>query len=560
MAAMVVIYLLIALPNLGSFKVPATVWQPLRKGESLVLDLGREVPVSRIYYYCGINDKRFQQTSFSLDYETKGRFRPLAHFEKNDCNIWKFQDAGVTTSRLRIVADTAGGALNELVVLEKGAQVPLAGMRISALNSAGTEPQHLLDEQSTFEAGPSFINGFYFDEVYHGRTAYEHLQRMEPYENTHPPLGKLFIASGIAVFGMNSFGWRIAGTLFGAALLPVMYLFGRKLFGRSFFAFCAAFLMMVDFMHFTQSRIALIDIFGVFFITAMYYFIHDFYVNSCPMAPIKKSAVPLILGGVCFGLGAASKWIAIYAGAGLALLVALQLFRSFRNYRGELGTHRFFWCYLLPVICVCLFSFLVIPAIIYLLSYLPYLMVEGETHGFMDILRNQLDMFDYHSGLKATHPFSSPWWSWPLDLQPVWFYTASGLLPGRTSTIASFGNPAIWWTGLPAVIAAVIIAARKRERRMAVIFTAFAFQYLPWMFVTRLTFIYHFFSAVPFMILCQVYVIQQAMERWPKARWAVSGYLTVAGLLFIIFYPALSGMEVSTDYIDRLRWLKSWIF
>lgn len=76
MAAMVLVYLLVALHNLGSFKVPATVWQPLRKGESLVLDLGRVVPVSRIYYYCGINDKRFQQPSFSLDYETKAYSAP----------------------------------------------------------------------------------------------------------------------------------------------------------------------------------------------------------------------------------------------------------------------------------------------------------------------------------------------------------------------------------------------------------------------------------------------------------------------------------------------------
>ena len=31
-------------------------------------------------------------------------------------------------------------------------------------------------------------------------------------------------------------------------------------------------------------------------------------------------------------------------------------------------------------------------------------------------------MYDYHNNLRAPHPASSPWWAWPLDLKPVWFY------------------------------------------------------------------------------------------------------------------------------------------
>jgi len=51
---------------------------------------------------------------------------------------------------------------------------------------------------------------------------------MSPYETTHPPLGKIFIALGILVFGMVPFGWRIVGTLFGVAMVPVMYMFGKR--------------------------------------------------------------------------------------------------------------------------------------------------------------------------------------------------------------------------------------------------------------------------------------------------------------------------------------------
>ena len=89
MAAMVLIYLLVALYNLGSFNVPTSVWQPRQAGESAVFELGREIPVARIYYYCGINENSFAGARFSLHYEKDGFFRPLTKIEKNDCNIWR---------------------------------------------------------------------------------------------------------------------------------------------------------------------------------------------------------------------------------------------------------------------------------------------------------------------------------------------------------------------------------------------------------------------------------------------------------------------------------------
>ena len=101
------------------------------------------------------------------------------------------------------------------------------------------------------------------------RTAYEHLHGMAPYENTHPPLGKVFIMLGISIFGMNPFGWRIVGTLFGIAMLPLMFALAKRVTKSSKWAGLATFLFAVDGMHFVQTRIATIDVYGVFFIMAM---------------------------------------------------------------------------------------------------------------------------------------------------------------------------------------------------------------------------------------------------------------------------------------------------
>ena len=86
----------------------------------------------------------------------------------------------------------------------------------------------LFDEQSEVPDTISQLNSMYFDEIYHARTAYEFLHGLPTYENTHPPLGKIFIALGVAIFGMNPFGWRIMGTLFGIACCRLSTCWGKK--------------------------------------------------------------------------------------------------------------------------------------------------------------------------------------------------------------------------------------------------------------------------------------------------------------------------------------------
>ena len=86
-------------------------------------------------------------------------------------------------------------------------------------------------------------------------------------------------------------------------------------------------------------------------------------------------------------------------------------------------------------------------------------MAPGPGHGVSDIPSLMENMYHYHKTLVATHPFQSSWWQWPVMVKPVWFYMGSDVPAGMASTIATFGNPAIWWVGIPAVVFAAGIAA-----------------------------------------------------------------------------------------------------
>lgn len=569
MAFITIIYSIIALINLGSLNVPQTAYKPLNAGESFIVDFQNETDISKLYYYCGLD----KDTKGKLDIQylnDAGQYAPYSSIEKKNIFIWKTIDTpNIKVKKLKFTVVSPGFTINEITFFEKGSQTDIKDFKVTPMNEASSACLNLFDEQDKVDYKHSFMSGMIFDEIYHARTAYEFLHNMEPFEWTHPPLGKLFISVGILLFGMNPFGWRIAGTLFGIAMIPIMYLFGKKIFKDRFYGICTALLMMFDFMHFSLSRIATIDVYGCFFVILMYYFMYDYFSEFSFEKGFKNSLKPLLFCGISFGLGATSKWIGLYAGGGLALLFFMQKYFEYKQYK-IFKTHRnnkiwlkdYIPVYLNKTIIYCFLFFIIIPAVIYILSYIPYMNAAKQDLDL--ILRNQRDMFVYHSStvLSATHPFSSQWWEWPIIKKPLETYAASDLPQGISSTMTIMGNPLIWWSSVLALVAAIFIAIKNKEKNMIVIFTAIAFQYLPWIGVKRVAFIYHFFSTTPFLILSIVYVLKYLNEKYSKARYFIYGYLILALLLFIMFYPVLSGMEISKNYVESyLRWFKTtWFF
>lgn len=572
MAALTLAYLAVALVNLGRLNVPTTGWKPVKAGEGFTVDLGHPRDLSRIYYYDALGEGRDASGTYSVQYkDAAGNYEPLATIEKKDVFTWKYAEVPpVRTERLKITVIKPGGTLNEIAFFEKGKTTPIRDLKVTDVKSDpgdGGKVADLFDEQGSVEYTPSFMSDFYFDEIYHARTGYEFVHHIDPFDTAHPPLGKDFIALGILLFGMVPFGWRIAGTLFGAAMLPAMYIFGKRLFADRFSAFAAMFLMAFDFMHFTLTRIATVDSYPTLFIILMYYFMLVYFSRKPWEAGYKESLMPLMLCGLLFGFGSAAKWIAVFGAPGLAFLFFLAKYNEYSEYaRLRRKGRRLPWMkefkskYLYGTALWCVVFFFIIPAVIYTLAYIPFFMVPGPWHGLADIPRLQEHMYQYHSTLTETHPFQSRWWKWPLMLKPVWLYMGQGLPAGKASSIVTLGNPAIWWLGIPAVVAAVIIAIKKRARNMVVVFTAMASQYLPWAFISRSSFIYHFFSILPFMILAIVYVLKNMAERYRWGRYAAWGYLAAVAVLFVAFYPVLSGMVVNASYISHLRWLKGWYF
>jgi dolichyl-phosphate-mannose--protein O-mannosyl transferase len=166
-------------------------------------------------------------------------------------------------------------------------------------------------------------------------------------------------------------------------------------------------------------------------------------------------------------------------------------------------------------------------------------------------------MYKYHTAIVATHSYSSPWWSWIIDLKPMNYYRE--ISDGIFSSITCFGNPALFLGGIVAILYLIYLAITKKAIEAIFILFAFFSLYLPYIFVSRLMFIYHFYYAVPFLILAVIYALKDLIKWNSKTYIIYFLYLISIIVLFLLFYPVLSGYEIAKSYVDTyLIWINGW--
>ena len=535
-------YAAVAFWGLGDRDTPQS-WRRFRgPGDYEILTLEEEAEVGTVYYFTGP-----QAGSYRLDSSTDGiSWTWLGELDQSYSKVLRWQtlqpEELTGAKYLRVKSVSGPLDLGELAAWDTG------GRRLSF-----TEQNPLTDEQERVPERISYLNSSYFDEIYHARTAWEHIEQVWPYEITHPPLGKILIGVGIRIFGMNPFGWRFIGVLFGILMLPVLYVFLKNMTGSTKVSACMTAVFAFDFMHYVQTRIATIDTYSVFFILLMFYFFYRYFTLPWDI-PAKKGLGWLFLSGLCFGLGVASKWTVVFGGLGLALLWCVRQGMCLR-WRHVHGVRDSWSGYFLPTVLWSVLFFVLIPLVIYLLAYLPYGQAKGVRVFSLDYLKIVWDnanyMLNYHGKLTATHPYQSTWYQWIFDVRPILYYLEDA--GDSSSRFAAFGNPLFWWTGLGAV-ACLAVKALRGDRLALVPLLGWLACLAPWIGVTRCAFIYHYFPCTPFLALSLGRLGADLEKRRPGNKWSLSLALGCL-LLFAVFYPVLSGLMAPDWYEDGLlRW------
>lgn len=411
-----------------------------------------------------------------------------------------------------------------------------------------------------------------FDEVYHAFTAQEMVKgnvaawewwNTPPqgfaYEWSHPPFAKLAMVVPLKIFGVEkAWAWRSAVALFGVGVIVLMYLFTRELFGVKI-GLIAMFLATFEGLILTMSRIGMNDIFFVFWMLAGF------------LVFIKKK---YLWAGIFLGLSLSSKWTALY---GIGILGFWYLVILMMESKDKMMAA-------IEAVLKGFAFFVAVPLIIYLIVYIPFF---TSGHDFSKFVELQKQMWWYHTGLRATHPYQSQFWQWPLDLRPVWFWV--DYKDKTTANIYNLGNPAIFWGGDIAVVVLLflifkffILNLSRKLRDPAVagksilnnkimnsktlnilnskdvfgllfMLSGLLGFWLPWARSPRIMFFYHFLPSLMFVIIILAWILSII-----KDKRIVFGYLIIVTVLFIYFSPILYGFPVPKELVDQFFWIKSW--
>ena len=388
----------------------------------------------------------------------------------------------------------------------------------------------------------SLPTGYIFDEVYYAKNANSLLSSAVELDAqgqaefvVHPPFGKWLIAIGIRLFGNEEFGWRFASVIFGTLSILLIYLIVKKLFNSEFLSITAALLMAFDGLNLVMSRVALLDIFLMFFILLSIYFL---IINN------------LWLSGSAIGLALSIKWSAAFLIPLFILFVVVYNKVTFRNLLKVMG------------------QFTLLPISIYFASWSGWIFSsqgwarQSESNVFASLWNYHLQILDFHQGLDDKHAYQANPWSWLVLGRPTSFYYESPSDCGAekcAQEILAIGTPLLWWISIFAVAITFGFLVTKLERAAAIILLGFAGTYLPWFFIqSRTTFYFYSISTLPFLIFALIYCFNQLLNSAIYRKYIIS-FVVLVAINFIYFLPIYLGISIPySQWLSRM-WFESWI-
>ena len=352
-----------------------------------------------------------------------------------------------------------------------------------------------------------------FDEIYYVDAARDYLKYGVEIEKgtaefiVHPPVGKWIIASGIKLFGDNSFGWRFSTALLGSISILFVYLIAKHLFKSERWALLSAGLVSLDGLHLVMSRTSLLDMTLMFFVLVALY------------ALLKEN---FWISGFLFGLALATKWSAIYYIAFFGIYYLIRnIYRVRTNKEIEEDKSRNY----LKITTLLSAQLGILPVLIYVVSWFGWFKSTlgwsrnwgAENPGFLpDVISSfwyyHSEMLYFHTHLTENHNYEAKAWSWLVMYRPTSFFYETPKGCGASSCaqeVLALGTPLLWWAAAIALVFLFSFWFKNRELNTGFILLAVGSGYLPWfVYPQRTTFTFYSIIFEPWLIMNLVAVLR----------------------------------------------------
>jgi dolichyl-phosphate-mannose-protein mannosyltransferase len=427
--------------------------------------------------------------------------------------------------------------------------------------------------------------------------------------------------------------YRWLNALFGSFIPMILAGIAYQISQRRSYALIAALLSACDGIFLVESRYALINQYIVIFGLLGQYFLL-LALNYQKRYTPRRYFLWLTLAGVAFGGSVGTKWNGVFYLGGVYLLWAiawimrllqsprsLALISKFADRNVNQNSlfnseHRQKHPSFTPLqnlaklhIAHLGFFLAIVPAAIYSLIWIPHLRLDTR-YNFVEVHKQILSFHNHLGGNDAAiHPYCAAWYKWPLLTRPIaYFYeTAHSLtdplpvmgppLPADASHVVydvhALGNPFLWWFGLGSIILLFVILVwgvfqpLMQQKRLVLptslsveiwislyLVVNYLVNLLPWVRVSRCTYIYHYMTGVVFTFLAIALIVEHCLRSYlPPLRFAGVSIIFLILIAFVFWMPIYLGLPLNSsghhlrilgvplhlsDYHIRM-WFPSWI-
>jgi len=361
----------------------------------------------------------------------------------------------------------------------------------------------------------------------------------------HPFLSKAIIAAGIAIFGLDGFGWRIFTAVLGTLSVPLLFVLAYLVSGNRKLSYFATGLFALDTLFFAHSSAALIDVPAVFF--SLLGFIFYFWRAS------YRSVDHLVVAGIFFGLAALTKETAVFL---LAAVVTYEWISGGREFKSSILRS-------LRVAIPAVFVFMVglqVYDTLFTSGSFPYFYQQVEY------------ILSYGAGLKGPgwvdttlHTPITPL-NWLTFYSPVGYLVTTVTVNAGSSSYQYVGvgywgvaNVVVVWMvflWVPLALYGVIRARRQavpqRDVNFALLMVVwFLWTYVPYVLLWlygRVTYPFYLVPAIPALASGAAYV---TTREWFPYLLALA-YVAFAGFFFFLYFPVKDFLPVYLRTL--LRW------
>jgi dolichyl-phosphate-mannose-protein mannosyltransferase len=427
----------------------------------------------------------------------------------------------------------------------------------------------------------------------------------------HIPIGREPAVNSLTGSLLSPGSYRWLNALTGSFIPLVVTLLTYQVSYRYRLALLAGFFTACDGLFLVESRYALSNIYIVIFgLLGQWLLLLALHKQK------QKRWFWLLLSGISFGACVGTKWNGLwFLGGAYSLWIAVWIIHYLQSFdstsRTPLFPHLHFFkpCHNSQIITIKtplqnlkeiniwqMFSYLgIIPAVVYSLIWIPHLQLD-QRYGFIEV-HKQILQFHLQLGgnSPSVHPYCAAWYKWPLLTRPMAYYyqTAQSIhdplpvfgppLPDGTGKIIydvhAMGNPFLWWFGLAAMIFLIGMVMINMtmpgiEKKLVFIpknlsidtwiglflIINYGANLLPWVKVTRCTFIYHYMCAVIFTFIAIAWFVDQCLLSYYRTLRFLGVTITfIIIAAFIFWIPIYLGLPLSPDDYRMRMWFNSWI-